>query len=177
MGTGRDCGRVVIEESGASKLSMRGAKRRGGLCHIKRHHLVNFYISLKNTKNCDISATVWPISTKFNTLMQNVSVKCKAVKFQFKKSKMTEPPSWKSKNRDISLWCTTGLWHIGGDGGPPSCIFELNLLTASDIDCLLVLFRFTVYCNCAFLSGTKICMPKKKSTHKGWELKRVVWNK
>ena len=31
----------------------------------KRYCPVNFYISLKNAKNCDMSATAWPIFTKF----------------------------------------------------------------------------------------------------------------
>jgi len=30
------------------------------LRHIKRDHLVNFYVSLKNAKNCDILAIAWP---------------------------------------------------------------------------------------------------------------------
>jgi len=36
---------------------------------------MNFYILLEKTqKNCDISATLQPISTKFGMMMQNVIV-------------------------------------------------------------------------------------------------------
>ena len=51
----------------------------------------NFTFHLKNTKKCDISATVRPISTKFNVITQNVSIS---------NSKMTagQLPFWKSKN-------------------------------------------------------------------------------
>jgi len=34
------------------------------------------YSHLENHKNRDISATVWPIITKFGTLMQNGSLNC-----------------------------------------------------------------------------------------------------
>jgi len=45
--------------------------------------------TVKNSRNCDIAATVRPISIKFGTVMQNASVKCTAVKiFNFKN------PSW-----------------------------------------------------------------------------------
>ena len=55
------------------------------LYRINRDYLVNFYISLEYLKNCDISATVWQISTKFGRLMLNVSLKYTAVtNFSFK---------------------------------------------------------------------------------------------
>ena len=50
------------------------------LVHVKREHSVIFYISCeKCKKNHDISATVWLISTKFSTLMLNVTSNCSAV--------------------------------------------------------------------------------------------------
>ena len=55
------------------------------LCHIKRYHLVNFDTSLEKHEKCDISATVQPISTKFNVITQNVSdwlLKISISKFQ-----------------------------------------------------------------------------------------------
>ena len=43
-------------------------------CHIKHDHLMNcFTFHLKNAKK--ISATVWSISIKFNTMTQNMSLK------------------------------------------------------------------------------------------------------
>ena len=51
------------------------------LFHIKRDHLVTFYISLeKKREYCDISATVWPISKIFGSLMQ---IKCGLLKISF----------------------------------------------------------------------------------------------
>ena len=62
------------------------------LCHIKRNRLENyFYVSLeKETKNCDTSATVWPISVKFGTMTENLFLNYKTVKNQFQKSKMAD---------------------------------------------------------------------------------------
>ena len=62
------------------------------LCHIKRDRSVNFIcITLENAKNRDVRAIVWPIYTKFVTLMQNMSLKCTTVKnFNFKK------PRWRT---------------------------------------------------------------------------------
>ena len=50
------------------------------LYYIKHNHILNYYISLKSEKNCDIAATVCLISTKFGMMTQNVSLKCTAVK-------------------------------------------------------------------------------------------------
>jgi len=55
---------MLISTQNFTQLSVTMKK----LCHIKHDHLVNFYISLQKTitpENPGISATVWPISTKF----------------------------------------------------------------------------------------------------------------
>jgi len=74
---------------------------------------------LKNHKNHDISATVWPIFTKFGNLMQNGSLNRSTVKkFEFHKSKMAD--ICHSENRKIAIsmqpydrfWWNLAQWHI-----------------------------------------------------------------
>jgi len=76
---------------------------------------------LKNDKNRDISATVWPIFTKFGTMMLNGSLNC-SYRENFWISIIRDrgwPPFWKQLNRNISatIWpisMTFGtMIHIG----------------------------------------------------------------
>ena len=53
---------------------------------------------LENHKNRDISVAVWPIFTKFGTLMQNGFLTALAVKnFEFHKSKMADGRHFKNR--------------------------------------------------------------------------------
>jgi len=65
------------------------------ICLIKRDHLVNFYVSPAKRENCDISATVWPISTKFDPITQNGSLE-----------RSGRPPSWIFKIKNFNGRCT-----------------------------------------------------------------------
>ena len=60
-----------------------------------------FLYFTRKRKNCDISATVWRISTKFKSVMQNVSVHTQLLKFQLQKSKMAD--SRNLENRKIAI--------------------------------------------------------------------------
>jgi len=66
----------------------------------------------RRRKNCDICATVGPISAKFNTMAQNVfwstALKISILKLQDGE----QQPSWKSKNCNIWWWYRTGLSNV-----------------------------------------------------------------
>ena len=46
------------------------------LCHIKRDHVENFYISLEKHEQLRYCCTGMTISIKFGTVMRNSSLKC-----------------------------------------------------------------------------------------------------
>ena len=59
---------------------------------------MNFYASLENVKNCDISAAAWPINKKFGMMVHNNDLEYKAVKnFNF------ENWSWQLQMADLIL--------------------------------------------------------------------------
>jgi len=83
-------------------------------------------------KTGDISATVRPIYTKCDTMMQNVSLKCKAVKiFNFKIPRWRPQPPQKSKNCNLMTMQNRPLKHISR---LPSWIFKVEVLMSSALD-------------------------------------------
>ena len=67
-------------------------------------------------KKYNISATVRPISTKFNVITQNVSLEClRLLKISISKCQDDgEPPPWKSTNCNTSylnIFLPSVLWH------------------------------------------------------------------
>jgi len=87
--------------------------------------LVSFYVSVEH-KKCDISAAVRLISTKFNVIMQNMSLKWLAVKnFIFRIPRWWIPAILKIDKWQYFMMMQKGfLKHIGR---PPSCIFKKKL--------------------------------------------------
>ena len=82
------------------------------------------HFTRKSRKKCITSALVTQISTNFDKIMQNVSLKYEAVKnFNFKIQDGGQPSSWKSKNRDIMMQYRS----LQRTGGLPSWIFETEV--------------------------------------------------
>ena len=91
------------------------------LCHIKASSFGEFlHFTRKKTKNRNISATVWPISTKIGIIMQNGSLKCtdRWNYFLFK-SKMAdnwctqEAHSASLKYCNFSIFKMVAIHHLG----------------------------------------------------------------
>jgi len=99
-----------------------------------------FTFHYKNVKNCNISATIRQVSTKFNLMMQNISQKCIAVEnLNFSIPRWQTVAILKTKNCNILWWCRIGLssasavHHLG--------LLKLNSLRAmhlTDMFCIIV---------------------------------------
>jgi len=85
---------------------------------------VNYYIILEDAKNCEICATVGPISTKFNTMAQNVFLKHGAENFNFKTPRWRTAAILKIEKLQYLMMIQNG--SLKRDGRPPSWLFKMN---------------------------------------------------
>jgi len=78
------------------------------------------HFTIENAKNCDVSATVQQIATKFNGMTLNVSLKYTAVKkIEFQYSKMAD--SCHLKNRKN---CNIMMMQNGSQACRPSTVLD-----------------------------------------------------
>jgi len=97
---------------------------RLSLTLTKLHHIERD--NLTNTKNCDISATVWPISTKFKRVTPNVYLKWETVKtFNFKIMSWQTAAILKIEKLQYLTMIQNG--SLKRTGRPPSWLLKIKL--------------------------------------------------